>query len=430
MKRQCSKRSLKESQGGAATLLVTVMILFFSTVVIITVSRTLVMEQRISGNERRARQSFEAAQAGLDHGFMYLMGDLLGIDRDNDNVADTVSALDFVLPATYRVAYCDPTDLGLACPDAPGIPVCDLLDNEIEIDPDDSVLGDEITEEIYLKTPLILSCGWSDDRIGRQIISQQVATVPAIGGKPTAPLIAKGGINVSGSATVTNYYTNLTIWSGGALTNIGNSGKTFVREPTLAPPAETDYPPDPPPNNSGCDGGDCYVEVTDKDNTGPDVIMNDPTLYNLTDELMLKNYLGVESVDEYRDSVATMDLTVSEAESTLLADTLGQSVVINGTVGAGLANNGSVGSRLRPVTLVIDGDWQGGNVVIHGVVYVTGNIDIAGNPTVYGAVIVEGTVSGTGSLDIVYDPYAVRNARDYSGRPGLKPGTWRDWSDS
>lgn len=426
---QRESRWVKRRQAGSATLLVTVMILFFSTIVIITASNTLIMEQRISGNERRARQSFEAAHAGLDHGFEYLMGDLLGIDRDNDKIADAIIPLAYVSPATYRVAYCNPNSSIPSCPDAPGPNDCDALDNGV-VDPDISVSGDEYTEEVYLKSPLIVSCGWSDDRVGRQIISQQVATVPAIAGKPTAPLIAKGGVNVTGSATVTNYYTNLTIWSGGALTNIGNSGKTFVREPTLRPPNEREIPPDPPPNNSGCDSGDCYVKVTDKDNTGPDVIMNDPTLSNLTDALMMKNYLGVESVDEYRDSVATIDLTVAEAESALLNGILGQAVVVDGSVGAGLANNGTIGSRLRPVTLVIDGDWEGGNVEIHGVVYVTGNVNVGGNPTVYGAVVVEGTVSGTGSLDIVYDPFAVKNARDYSGRPGLKPGTWRDWSDS
>lgn len=406
-------------QKGATTLLISILILFLAAVLVIGVSRTTIMEQRISGNEIRARQAFEAAQSGLDHALDYLTatvsGVVPGIDRNNDNIADTITALTYLSPATYRFSYCDPTSTIMSCPDTFGAtPNCDLLNNETNTD--------GVSEAAYLKTPRIVSCGWSDDGIGRQIITQDAGTVPALGGAPTSPLIAKGPVNVQGSATVTNYYNNLTIWTGGPLSNIGNSGKTYVRNPNLGPPADTVPPPDPPPNNTSCSGLECYVKVTDQDSIGPDVIFDDPTLANLTDALMFKNFLGANDITDYRNNVATMDVTAANANS--LDGVKGQAVVIEGDT---TLPNGTIGSRDRPVVLVINGNWNGGNVTVHGVVYVTGNIDTAGNPEVYGSVIAEGNIAGTGSLDIIYDPYAVKNARNYTGRVGLITGSWRDW---
>ena len=435
-------------QAGATTLLMSVLILFLASILVIGVSRTTVMEQRISANEVRARQAFEAAQTGLDHALDYATATVSsivpGIDRNYDGSADTdtITASTHVAPAAYRFAYCDPKsinascaadEVAVSCPDAVGTPICDYLDNgdnpvrDAGCNQITDTSGNPVTESesVYLKTPLIVACGWSDDGIGRQLIRQELGVAPALGGAPTAPLIAKGAINVQGSATITNYYNNLTIWSGGSLSNIGNSGKTYVRNPNLVPPAEIDVPPDPPPNNTGCSGLECYVKVTDQLEIGPDVISDDPTLNNLTDALMFKNFLGANDITDYRNNIATMDIAAGAVG--ILDDNGGvrnQSVVIEGNT---TLPNGTIGTREQPVTLVINGDWEGGNTTVYGIVYVTGDIDVAGNPEVHGAVIVEGLVEGTGSLDVLYDPYAVANARNYSGRAALIPGTWRDW---
>lgn len=436
MSRFISKQYAKR-QAGATTLLISVVILFLATVIIIAVSRTTVMEQRMSANEVRARQAFEAAQAGLDHAFNYLTSDLKGIDRDGvggngNRIADTDTQagapLTIVAPATYRFAYCDPTDdkVAVNCPDDPvNSPNCDFLNDQAKNDGTLPAHDSEISEATLLKAPLIVSCGWSDDRIGRQLIRQNAGTVPALGGSPTAPLISKGAVNVTGSATITNYYNNLTIWSGDSLSNIGNSGKTYVRNPNIQPPLDADPPPAPPPANTNCSGQDCYVKVTDKNTTGPDIIMDDPTLKNLTDELMFKNYLGAENLNDYKANVATRVISNSSTDVGSLSGVKAQAIVIEGDTGL---CNCTIGTRDQPVTLVINGNLTGGgNVTVHGVVYVIGNTNVAGNKTIYGSMIVQGQVAGTGSLDVVYDPYAVKNARDYSGRPALISGSWRDW---
>ena len=49
----------RRRQRGATSLLISVLIMFLAAVLIIGVSRTTTMEQRMSGNELRARQAFE-----------------------------------------------------------------------------------------------------------------------------------------------------------------------------------------------------------------------------------------------------------------------------------------------------------------------------------------------------------------------------------
>lgn len=413
-----------QRQNGAASLLISVLIMFLAATLIIGVSRTTTLEQRMSGNELRARQAFTAAQAGLDHAIDYMLASPQGIDQDEDDNPDTVAPLDHVAPATYRFSYCADF-VETLCAESPAAPAC----------------GGPLTPE-HFSEPVIVSCGWSDDETGRRLIQQQVTHIPGIGSAPNAPAVVKSAVNVSGSATIWNYFTNLTVWTGNSLTSIGNSGKTYVRNPLLPPPnrdAGTQEPALPDANknadeqgnaNDYCDDGDaatsynCWEGVTDKNSTGPDVIANDPVLAGLSDAQMFQNYLGAEDLDTYRDYVADQDITAAQADALDDGDTLGQAVVIDGNT---TLPNGTIGSRDEPVVLVIDGDWTGGNVTVWGIVYVTGDIDLAGNPLVYGAVVAEGEMRATGSLDIVYDPYTLEQAKARTGRASLSASGWRDW---
>lgn len=408
-------RSPRFRQAGAVTLLTAVIILMLATILVIAVSRTTIMEQRISGNEIRSRQALEAAEAGLNFGLAYVtqttQGGVTvpsGADKDKNSIADTI-ALTTITTGTsnqYSVKFCDPTASlsTISCPDAPGAVTCTAA------------------PATYLRTPRIVACGWSDDGLGRSMVSQGVGTVGALAKSPTNPLTAKGAVNVSGSATVTNYYNNLTVWSGGSLSDIGNAGKTFVRNPTISPPAASTAPPAPP---SSCSSSADYVCATDKNTTGPDVIDADPTLSNLTVDQLFYNYFGVADVDAYQDSIASM-AEVAPADVSTLDGVKQEAFVVSGDITSTM--NVTIGSRDQPVVMIIDGDWTGGgNTTIYGVVYVKGNIDLTGNKTIYGGMVVEGTVSGTGSLDVIYDPLVTSNAEDHVGKAGLIPGSWRDW---
>ncbi|MDD2536081.1 MAG: hypothetical protein PHW78_05865, partial [Macromonas bipunctata] len=179
-------------------------------------------------------------------------------------------------------------------------------------------------------------------------------------------------------------------------------------------------------------GLDCYIQTSADTVIGPDVIASDAGLANLSDAQMFTNFTGAPDLATYRNRVGIR--TLSNAEAQTLDDNggvQGQAIVIqNNNDGTGDISlpNGTVGSRERPVVLIINGNWTGGNVTVHGAVYVTGNIVVTGSPLVYGVVLVEGTVSGSGSLDVVFDPLTAENAANRTGRPGLIPGSWRDWN--
>jgi hypothetical protein len=284
---------------------------------------------------------------------------------------------------------------------------------------------------------LVVSCGWSDDRLGRRLIRQRMTTAPALGNPATLPLISKGNVGVSGAAKVSNYFTNLNIWIGDSLDSIGATGKTHVRDPDLPPPAQdgNTLPPDPPPQEDNCPYDGCYVDVTDNQRTGPDVIDNDPTLDNMTEEEFFRTFLGAEDIDAYKARIDQDNvLTPDEADDTNgpLTELLGGAALIQcdppSTSCEFRPPGEQIGSHQQPVVLVIDGDLVGvGNTEIWGIVYVTGDVGGAGTVRVYGGMIIEGDVGSTGTLDIIYDPFAITTAAEKAGRPVPLQGDWRDW---
>ncbi len=275
------------------------------------------------------------------------------------------------------------------------------------------------TEVERFATPLVLACGWSDDGLAKQPVVVSISRASSLAEAPDNPVISKGGINVQGSATITNYFTNLTIWTGDPFIGVGNSGKTFVRNPKVPQPAMIATPPDRP---TACKESDNYICLTDKSIRGPDIIDNDLTLKNMSDEEMFEQFFGNDFAT-YRDDIATR--TIAAGQASTLADIEGESVVITGaSSGVSLP---SMGTRESPVVVIVEGNLsQTGNTTIYGVFYVMGNMSGSGNFTVYGNVSVEGDVDSTGSLDIIFDPFAISNSRKL-GKPGLLSGSWRDW---
>lgn len=394
-------------QIGAMALPIAVILLFLASLVLIVVSRTTLMEQRISANEIRSSQALQAAQAGVDRALAY-MQTKGGIDKDKNGVVDNVSLIATLDGKTqYSFTYCDPdtSPPATACPATPGTPTC----------------GANMTDTEKFSTPMVLSCGWSDDNIANRPIVITFTSAPFLAETPDNPLTAKGALNVSGSATITNYYTNLTIWTGEAFTSIGNSGKTFVRNPTIPPPTLATAPPGPP---SSCTTTSTYTCLTDKFTKGPDIIDNDLSLHNLTAEQTFENFFGVD-FGTYKSGIATRTITSEQVSDSVLGivGKEDEAIVITGNT---TLPNTTIGSRDHPMVIIIDGNWEGGNGTLHGILFVRGNVDVTGNPAIIGALAVAGTMSGTGSLDVIFDPFALENASALS-KAGLIAGSWRDW---
>jgi hypothetical protein len=390
-------------QRGAAALPISILLLFVAALVLIAVSKTNLMEQRISGNEIRARQAMQAAQAGVSHAAAYMKAG--GIDHGPNSVADSITPVTLTNGSSYQVYYCDP-DVN------PPVDACDNASSR-------TTCTGGFTAVERFATPLVLACGWSDDGLAKQPVVVSISRASSLADAPDNPVISKGGINVQGSATITNYFTNLTIWTGDPFIGVGNSGKTFVRNPKVPQPAMTATPPDRP---TACKESDNYICLTDKSIRGPDIIDNDLKLKNMSDEEMFEQFFGNDFAT-YRDDIATR--TIAAGQAPTLADIEGESVVITGaSSGVSLP---SMGTRESPVVVIVEGNLsQTGNTTIYGVVYVMGDMSGSGNFTVYGNVSVEGVVESTGSLDIIFDPFAISNSRKL-GKPGLLSGSWRDW---
>lgn len=415
----------RQKQTGAATLLVSVVLLVSATLIVFVASRSLLTEQRISANEVRAKQALSAAQAGLDHAFAYVADG--GLDHNNDGALDVITASYNSLPngSKYSVKYCrastylSPLAPLPDCPSTPGAPTC--------------------TAAGSAASPFIIqSCGWSADNSASQMVVQIVAQAPVVASPPTNPLVSLGAVNVSGSATVTNYYNNLSVWSGQSLQSIGNSGKTFVKNPTDATvPTDNTTPPDPPTN---CGTSTNYVCTTDKSKTGPDVVDRDLGLQGLTGGEFFRNFFGMYG-DAYKATVSSSNL-ISAGDFGTLNNTGGQVNWVDGNVSGGLGNmtigvpapNYSIAdtedSRYwgKPSVVIIDGDFNAsGNLTVNGILYIGGNANISGNIRVNGVAIVQGNVTGNGSLDVVYNPRTVKGAANRTGAWAYLPGGWRDW---
>ena len=396
-------------QRGMASLLISLVLLVGITIVVLVTAHTTAREQRLSANDMRAKAAFEAAQAGIDFGLSYFNSPD-GMDQDNDGTVDTLtaSAVDLNAPdgtvvGSYQVAFCD-----------------------VATDPDTLDCGsvNACTSPADLDEALIFSCGWSDDDTAVQRIIQTVERRPAISDPPTNPLSSRGGVDVGGSATVTNYFNNLTIWTGQSLSNIGNSGKTFIRDPAISTPSLTTAPPDPP---TTCSNDGTYICTTDKNTTGPDVIANDTAISQLTTDEYFENYFGDEPdvYQEYRSTIEVDDNDASLPDVSDLGGETNEIIWIEGD--ADFASNTTLGTRDDPVILIVDGNTSSsGTVTVNGFMYVLGDMSGSGNFQVNGSMIVDGTVGGTGSVDVVFDPEAVANAGNITP-PASMSGSWRDW---
>ncbi len=406
-------------QQGLATVLVALVLLIASTLIVFFLARSTVTEQRITGNEVRAKQAMAAAESGLDRALVRL--NQQGLDSNDDQVTDDITGATTVGTAQYRVAFCEADDPGFNAGNA-------------------GQCSEAVSGAFACNTPaylarkvMLVACGWSDDESARHFASRLIAFSPALTNAPTNPLTARGMVNVSGNMTVLNYYDNLTIWTGEDIDFNNATSKTWVRDPSDPQPempdfddpdSLADYPAVPNDSNFANTGqSDAYVSGLDQDVISADIVSSDNSLATLSEDDLFRNYFG-ESKDVYRETVVTQDIA---ADDLFNESRDGQVIWVEGDV----VINEDLGSRDEPVVLIVNGDVTfKGNAVTHGVIFSTetvgGETSASGTPELYGSLISTGSVDATGNLKIFFDPLASGLAAR-SGAPATVPGTWRDW---
>ncbi len=396
----------RSRQTGAATLAMSVVLLLLITMVSMYTSRTVIMEKRISANDFRARQAFEAAESGLQIAIAYI-AESGGADKDQDGNIDPVFDTD-----------------------ADGVGNVNTM-----------TFGDNSSVTVTVTGAFpqyqIRAVGVSDDRTATQTVRSIGSTTDALPNVPDNPLTTKSAITFNGSATIHNPEGHSTIWSG-ADVELGANNATATN---VANPADPGYPTCMDTSMT-CTTTQSSTKVA----IGLDVVEYDTSLANLTLEQMFQNTFGL-SMANYRESRVTLEvqaLNVSNLASNDAAPGVdmatGEVIWVEGdatiklgeTVGCKVAVGGDgicPTASLDPSILIINGDLTtSGSPSFSGIVYVIGSVSVTGTTTVTGAMVVNGNVLSNvgGSLDLWYSSDVLQRSRDNGPMAGA-PGSWQDW---
>lgn len=413
--------SLVDKQQGAATLLTALLLLISITLVALFTSKTVLIETQIAADNYRIGQAAAAANAAMNQAVAYFKAG--GLDQDANELVD------FTGPGA------EPTEASCTMPATTAFPLtltsgAQTTYAQFHFDNTDvSCMGASTSN---MNRGKVTAKGWSDDCTAVRTITQCVTTYNIFnsGESPQQPFVSKAGVGVFGNAKIINRYTNSSIWSGGADDVHGASYGTYLRP---SGKEKADY------TQAQLDSADESANtqlVSNRDaGNGIDVITNDPTLgtkttstANYTDPAQNQFFdmFFAHTKAEIKNAAADNDQML--AGGTSLSGKTGL-VWVNGNASI---NNVNVGTPTKPVILIIDGelDLTGGN--IYGVIYVTGELKIAGNPVVRGSMVSEsGSNTGAGTLTLVYKPWGgdgtTASPPFIDGTGTTIAGSWKDW---
>lgn len=391
----------RQWQTGAATIVLTMVLLFAITLITIITAKNASIEQQIAGNESRAKQAFEAAEAGMNYAVSY-WGDRMDNDADLTNgytlparfTPTTTVANRPALSgsnATYSVEFCDP-------------------DNDLPDEPTDTCVAPSIDD--WNSKVVVYARGWSDDNTAVQHIVQEIREEDALANGPDNPMVSRAGVNIGGNADIYNPFKNITVWSGSKL----DLGTNATMDTYIPPPGATDCDDNSPPiNYSDCMASSVGEEI------GIDVLENDTNLSVLSGDDFFKNFFGM-APSLYKRYMVTR--VVTPANITTIDNLTREIIWVDGDV---TLNAYTLGTETEPVILIIDGDLtMGGSFSLYGLLYVRDDLNAGGTPTIEGVAIVEDQSNITGSLQIIYNPDAISNLGLMDVTVPVA-GSWRDW---
>jgi Tfp pilus assembly protein PilX len=378
-------------QRGVITLVISLVVLMLSTFVVFNVSKAILMEQKISNNDMRAKQAFEAAEAGMNVAIEYLD---TNPDRDGTPGIDPVFDLNPVDGigdnATATIGRASVTVTTSVCAAGAATGIC------------------------------ITSTGRSDDRTATQTVTQILMTINPLPNAPQNPVTVRGGIIIGGAAVVENPEGFSTIWSGSDVDVGGNQTTT-----TLVPDVNATTGPNAYPGCMDVPLTCATISSSNKLVVGVDVIENDSSLSSLSDPQFFQNFFGMAPL-AYQSSMVTINATTADAEASI-TNALSEVIWVQGN--ADVNGNITMGSLTQPSILIITGNLSvNGNVTFNGIVYVMGNITVgSGNTTIIGAAVVAGQANGGGGLLIRYSSDVLGNT-SLAGSSTGGAGSWRDFN--
>lgn len=410
---QFARSSRSRKQTGVATLLTAVVLMLAVFSITYVISEVVIAEKQVVADELRSKQAFQAAYAGMEYA-------RVGAE---DGACTTVGeCTGSVSGANYSVIASGSASL-------------------IEI----------------------TSKGTSDDGSVERVINIAVGKIPGEATPPAIPIVARGGLGLTGNVKAINNESAITVWSGSDFT-AGGSANTYV-------------------SVDGEDNQLSTIKATGQASAiyGPDVITNDGNLIEpkTTDSELLNAFFNKNSIEEFQTNPSGTLQTFSEmkdynvgtkaywdTEFTYYNDgdvSLGNSDVKSGTVddesfeelanakgaasgedvkqafldsanvaGTNLSfsNTAILGSPSNPVTIVVKGTLTiQSSPTIFGVI-IAEKVVLAGSPIVIGGMVVlddgADAVSGAGTPTVIMDKVIMGDAVN-SDAYGTVKNSWKDW---
>lgn len=419
-------------QRGAGTLLFSIVVLLLVTFTTLYTSKSIITETKISNNELRAKQAFEAAETGINK----VLSLLKAKQRpciDGGVFADDQEALD---NTNFYVIF---EDSLLAIEESSAASQTGQK-GFVRVTIDASSCLNNILSDPFLE---ITAVGMSDDRAATRTIVVNADQADAIRNVPENPMTGRGVVGLTGNVRVYNQEGATSVWSGSGV-NVNAASKNYTY---VASPADPDYP------DCMYTSATCEVVSVTADGTGVDIISNDTTLTNLSKDEFFENFFGM-TIAEYKASGAVTEM---EYDATVVADNfLGTNMFINVDSGEsfkipagtslGCSNSSALGTGmdpyftdgkthcekyagayLDPTIIVVDGDLNlPANAHIYGLVVVLGDVISGGNPEITGALISYGSVGENGAVIVRYNSSVINQTSDNADFY-VSPGGWRDF---
>lgn len=360
---------------GGATFLTAVILLVVSTMIVIFAANMGKSYDKMTGNQARNKQAYEAAEAGIEFGISYLA------KNESTIVASPSSGhINFSNSSTTNVALANGSSFSVVYTN----PVANNYD----------IL-------------LLTSTGTNSSGSAAKVIRQKTKAKAILGTYPTTPIVAKGSIDLSGTANIVNLANNQTIQSGSSVSFSGSSQTTI---------------------SSGVG--------SNVSGTGADVQANQSSLSGMSNNDFFATYFGTTSLSSVQSQFSNVYTnSVDTNYNSTLNGVTGTTIWINQTGGTTATISGSttIGSAANPVLMVINGNLTlSGTVTIYGFVYIVGTPGInpvSGNITITGGIATIGNLSMSGSSTLTYDTSILNKLQSSSSMRyyAKVPGSWRDF---
>lgn len=362
------RMSLPRCERGAATLVTAIILLVAITLMTFASARVSVMEQKMSANDYRAKQAFEAAQAGIEHAIAVL----------NDPTTKATFIADNVNNSTNAEGSDGFIDTTVALPAR--------LEGAGNVSRYNVTFANTVMGKFTAIQ--ITSTGTVGDPNPPAIIDAQATVTQLIrasgpGGLPPEPIVNLGDTVLGGSANIINN----TATGPAAGRAIRSGGEVKV-----------------------CGGS----RVTTGDGTSG-ISKNDSELAAMTgDQFFSKTFSASKEAIKSQALQYTPETCRCRGNyNTLLNGVQGQIIWITGEM---QLNSGTVvGSPSAPVIIIVEGAQPqiNGGATIYGMIYTIGNWNNngAGNMTLHGSAVTEGNFSTNGNPTFQYNESVAENIK-------------------